>query len=459
MISAFLVAAVVGRVLAGRGSWWEALVPVGLVAPSRHRVGHPRVHPALAPAPIRPRRGRLAARAQALCPPRRPRDIPLVFIRGRRWCGCCRRTSWSHGSRRRRRQACSRCWSSVYGIKLGYEWTHYLVHSDYRPRSPVVPVGVAQPPAAPLQERALLVHRHHGGYGGPAVRDLALTRRRSRPPHRTVAARHRGRLNPSGSRHDDPAPQLREHAPAREPADGRALPPGRAAGGPAARRHRLRGRGLRRPQRLGRPFRSVVRPVPDPAETAVAQVRALGHDPREVADIALTHLDLDHVGGPSPTSRTPGCTCSPTSSRAALHPTARERARYLEVQRAHVPRWVRHDVPGDPWFGFGSVTALADDVLLVPLQGHTRALRRRRTPPRRHLAPARRRLLLPRLGEGHATGRPRRAAHLPGADGGRRQAPARQPGAAAGSCSARTATRSLSSAPTTRASTPSSAGS
>ena len=33
---------------------------------------------------------------------------------------------------------------------------------------------------------------------------------------------------------------------------------------------------------------------------------------------------------------------------------------------------MRHDVPGDPWFGFGSVTALADDVLLVPLQGHTR---------------------------------------------------------------------------------------
>jgi sterol desaturase/sphingolipid hydroxylase (fatty acid hydroxylase superfamily) len=24
---------------------------------------------------------------------------------------------------------------SVYGIMLGYEWTHYLVHSDYRPRS------------------------------------------------------------------------------------------------------------------------------------------------------------------------------------------------------------------------------------------------------------------------------------------------------------------------------------
>jgi sterol desaturase/sphingolipid hydroxylase (fatty acid hydroxylase superfamily) len=24
---------------------------------------------------------------------------------------------------------------SVYGIKFAYEWVHYLVHSDYRPRS------------------------------------------------------------------------------------------------------------------------------------------------------------------------------------------------------------------------------------------------------------------------------------------------------------------------------------
>jgi hypothetical protein len=24
---------------------------------------------------------------------------------------------------------------SVYGIKFGYEWTHYLIHSDYKPKS------------------------------------------------------------------------------------------------------------------------------------------------------------------------------------------------------------------------------------------------------------------------------------------------------------------------------------
>ena len=36
----------------------------------------------------------------------------------------------------------------------------------------LVPLGVAQPPAAPLQERALLVHRDQCRDGGPAVRHL-----------------------------------------------------------------------------------------------------------------------------------------------------------------------------------------------------------------------------------------------------------------------------------------------
>ncbi|MGY2701214.1 MBL fold metallo-hydrolase [Nocardioides sp. HB32] len=125
------------------------------------------------------------------------------------------------------------------------------------------------------------------------------------------------------------------------------------------------------PKRLGRPFRALVRPVLDPAETAVAQVRALGHDPADVTDIALTHLDLDHVGGLAdfPAARVH---VFADELDAALHPTLREKGRYLDVQRAHGPRWVTHDVPGDEWFGFGSVTALADDVLLIPLQGHTR---------------------------------------------------------------------------------------
>ena len=65
-----------------------------------------------------------------------PRDLPLVFIPWpalRLAAAGVRR--WSPGWRCRPPPACSRCWSSVYGLKLGYEWTHYLVHSDYRPRS------------------------------------------------------------------------------------------------------------------------------------------------------------------------------------------------------------------------------------------------------------------------------------------------------------------------------------
>lgn len=125
------------------------------------------------------------------------------------------------------------------------------------------------------------------------------------------------------------------------------------------------------PKRLGRPFRALVRPALDPAETAVAQVRALGHDPADVTDIALTHLDLDHVGGigdfPDARVHVFGAELD-----AALEGLARERLRYLPVQWAHGPRWVRHEVGGDRWHGFGSVTALGDDVLLVPLHGHTR---------------------------------------------------------------------------------------
>lgn len=125
------------------------------------------------------------------------------------------------------------------------------------------------------------------------------------------------------------------------------------------------------PKRLGQPFRALVRPVLDPAETAVAQVRALGFDPADVTDIALTHLDLDHVGGIGdfPHAR---IHVFDDELDAALNPTVREKSRYLPVQRAHGPAWVRHEVPGDPWFGFESVTALGDDVLLIPLQGHTR---------------------------------------------------------------------------------------
>lgn len=124
------------------------------------------------------------------------------------------------------------------------------------------------------------------------------------------------------------------------------------------------------PRRLGRPFVAALRPSLEMAETAQAQVRALGLSVDDVTDVAVTHLDLDHAG--SATSPRPGSTSSATSwTRPGIRHCGR-RARYVGAQWAHGPLWVRHDVSGDDWFGFKAVRAIADDVLLVPLRGHTR---------------------------------------------------------------------------------------
>ena len=125
------------------------------------------------------------------------------------------------------------------------------------------------------------------------------------------------------------------------------------------------------PGRLGAPWRALSRPVLAPAETAVAQIRALGHDPADVTDIVLTHMDLDHTGG---VPDFPGARVhvSATELDAATHPRLTERGRYLPAQWAHGPQWVQHGDGGDDWFGFRSVRALGDDVVLVPLHGHSR---------------------------------------------------------------------------------------
>lgn len=55
-------------------------------------------------------------------------------------------------------------------------------------------------------------------------------------------------------------------------------------------------------------------------------------------------------------------------------PTYKERERYRKVHFAHQPKWDLRDVEGEAWFGFKGVRAIdgRDDVLLIPLRGHTR---------------------------------------------------------------------------------------
>jgi glyoxylase-like metal-dependent hydrolase (beta-lactamase superfamily II) len=127
------------------------------------------------------------------------------------------------------------------------------------------------------------------------------------------------------------------------------------------------------PSRLGGPFVKVVGAALDLAETAVSQVGALGYAPADVKDVVLTHLDLDHAGGLGdfPHARVHVLADELAAARARRH--AKEKGRYVSAQWAHGPEWVEHARDGgDSWFGFDSVQVVGDDVLLVPLPGHTR---------------------------------------------------------------------------------------
>lgn len=131
----------------------------------------------------------------------------------------------------------------------------------------------------------------------------------------------------------------------------------------------------RKSHQLARSFTLITRPALDLRDTALEQVRELGHDPSDVRHIVLTHLDIDHAGG------------LPDFPGAEVHvfgreyetmrsPPLRERRRYRIAAHgwAHGPKWVTHDVQGDEWMGFESVRVVdgaGPEVLLIPLPGHT----------------------------------------------------------------------------------------
>ena len=136
MISSFLLGSLVARVVVGGGAWWELLIPAALLAlfPFIEWTIHvgilhwrPRKVAGLRVDSLLARKHR-AHHAD-------PREIPLVFIPWQvltyllpayvvvAWLAMPTLAS-----------ALSLL-VSVYAIKLGYEWTHYLVHSDYKPRS------------------------------------------------------------------------------------------------------------------------------------------------------------------------------------------------------------------------------------------------------------------------------------------------------------------------------------
>jgi glyoxylase-like metal-dependent hydrolase (beta-lactamase superfamily II) len=118
----------------------------------------------------------------------------------------------------------------------------------------------------------------------------------------------------------------------------------------------------------------MVRPQLIMAETAHAQILAMGFQPIDVRHIITTHLDLDHSGGLPDFPEAEVHLLGPELS-AAMKPSLRERTRYIGAHWAHDPLWVEHEPGGDEWFGFESVRILPGsdaEILMIPLPGHTR---------------------------------------------------------------------------------------
>ncbi|WP_206051902.1 sterol desaturase family protein [Nocardioides ferulae] len=136
LLTTGLVGSVAARFSVGGGAWWELAVPAGLVAllPVVEWVVHvcilhwrPRRVGPVTVDPLLSRKHR-AHHAD-------PRAIPLVFVPwqvelwlfpayvGVAWLVMPTTPSMLT------------LLVSVFAIMSGYEWTHYLLHSDYRPRS------------------------------------------------------------------------------------------------------------------------------------------------------------------------------------------------------------------------------------------------------------------------------------------------------------------------------------
>lgn len=130
-----------------------------------------------------------------------------------------------------------------------------------------------------------------------------------------------------------------------------------------------------RPEHLGGAFRVVTNARLDRAETALAQVEALGFERGDVRHLLVTHLDLDHAGGIPDFPEATVHIHAPEHAAAMSPRTLGEKNRYKPRHWAHGPRFRTYEAAGEPWFGFSCVRALdglPPEILIVPLAGHTR---------------------------------------------------------------------------------------
>lgn len=124
-------------------------------------------------------------------------------------------------------------------------------------------------------------------------------------------------------------------------------------------------------QILGADWVQITQPVLAEEETAVRQVARLGHSPRDVRHIIVTHLDVDHCGG---LPDFPDAQVHVLTAELDAATTEAPSFRYRPAHWAHGPKWVTYaSGPGEDWFGFTAIQprGLPPDIRLVPLGGHS----------------------------------------------------------------------------------------
>lgn len=110
-------------------------------------------------------------------------------------------------------------------------------------------------------------------------------------------------------------------------------------------------------------------------DTALAQIERLGFTAEDVTHIVLTHLDFDHAGG---LADFPYAKVHVLRSEleASLHPNNwMDRNRYRKDEINSKFNWETYESQGEKWLGFECVRnlqGLPPEILLVPLQGHSR---------------------------------------------------------------------------------------
>jgi glyoxylase-like metal-dependent hydrolase (beta-lactamase superfamily II) len=129
-------------------------------------------------------------------------------------------------------------------------------------------------------------------------------------------------------------------------------------------------------ERLGKTFLSSSKPFLRREETALHQVEALGFRSSDVRHILLTHLDLDHAGGLSDFPEARVHLLADEKKAAEERKALAERTRYRPLQWSSVTQWELYPAStGERWRNLEnvqSIRGIREELLLVPLQGHTR---------------------------------------------------------------------------------------